>query len=239
MKRTDQKHLQCAFEIKEVSDDAANMTFSGYGAVFGNVDSYGDVIQAGAFAATLRHMKTTGIWAAMLLQHGGWGINADDMNPIGIWTSLEEDEKGLKVEGKLAGTPRGIEMYTLMKMKPRPAIDGLSIGYTPIRWKNRVNADEPRRTLEEVKLWEISPVTFPANDQARASAKAEIAMRKRIAETALRDAGCSVAKAKAAVALAFAGEEDLRDEGDLACNANDLHELAAEMRRIEQLFKGN
>jgi phage head maturation protease len=45
----------------------------------------------------------------MLLQHGGMGITADDMTPVGIWTSLSEDGHGLKVEGKLADTQRGRE----------------------------------------------------------------------------------------------------------------------------------
>ena len=62
----------------------------------------------------------------MLMQHGGWGIGADDMTPVGIWTSLAEDGIGLKVEGKLADTPRGREAYALLKMTPRPARGGVA-----------------------------------------------------------------------------------------------------------------
>ena len=96
------------------------MTFDGYGAVFGNVDSYGDVIQPGAFAESLAQSAKSGVWPAMLLQHGGWGMGAEDMTPIGIWTSLSEDGVGLKVSGKLADTARGREAYALLKMQPGP-----------------------------------------------------------------------------------------------------------------------
>lgn len=165
-------HFDCGLiELKFAGPEAAaEMTFSGYGSVFGNVDSYGDVIAKGAFAKTIAEAKSSGNWPAMLLQHGGWGMTADDMTPIGVWTDMEEDEKGLRLEGKLAPTARGQEMHALMKMSPRPAISGLSIGYIPVKWKMRGSADattEPRRTLQEVTLMEISPVTFPANGKAR------------------------------------------------------------------------
>jgi hypothetical protein len=99
-------------EIKFAAGDGAEArTFSGYGAVFNNVDSYGDVIDPGAFKKTLSEAKKSDAWPAMLLQHGGFGFNADDMTPIGIWTEMDEDENGLKITGKLADTQRGNEVY--------------------------------------------------------------------------------------------------------------------------------
>ena len=156
-------------ELKFVAGDEKTMTFSGYGAVFGNVDAYGDVIVPGAFADTIASARKSGHWPAMLSQHGGWGMGADDLTPVGVWTDLAEDGKGLRVEGKLADTPRGRELYELMKMTPRPAINGLSIGYIPKEWSQRTKPDEPRRTLKKIDLIEISPVTFPANLKARVS----------------------------------------------------------------------
>lgn len=152
-------------DVKFAEDGA--MTVSGYGAVFGNVDSYGDVILPGAFGKTLADARTSGTWPSMLLQHGGFFGSAEDMTPIGIWTDLAEDGHGLKVTGKLADTPRGREVYSLLKMDPRPAIDGLSIGYQAIEWQSRAKPEEPRRTLKAVKLYEVSFVTFPANNKAR------------------------------------------------------------------------
>lgn len=217
------QHLNCGLiEIKLATGDGTDtatgeMTFGGYGAVFGNIDSYGDVIQKGAFKDTLREAKKSGNWPAMLMQHGGWGIGADDMTPVGIWTSLEEDDTGLKIDGKLADTDRGRETYGLLKMTPRPAITGLSIGYIAKEFIVGTKPEEPRRTLKKVELIEVSLVTFPANDKARVqSVKSDLNIR--IAEQALRDAGFSRTEAKAILAGGFKAVplRDAEDYGELA-----------------------
>jgi HK97 family phage prohead protease len=198
----------------KLADAGAEMSFSGYGAVFGNVDSYGDVIAPGAFADTLANASKTGQWPAMLSQHGGWGMSADDMMPIGIWTELAEDGHGLKVTGKLADTPRGRDAYALLKMDPRPAIDGLSIGYIAKAFEARTKPDEPRRKLTKIDLFEISLVTFPANPKARLTGvKSGGDMTIREFEAFLRDAGgFSAAKAKAIAASGYKAAQP-RDEG--------------------------
>ena len=227
------QQLQVAAEWKfdGGSGDAGAMTFSGYGAVFNNVDAYGDVLAAGAFAESLREAKGSGIWPAMLLQHGGMSVTAEDMTPIGIWTSMEEDSHGLKVEGKLADTQRGRDLYTLMKMTPRSAINGLSIGYTPIEWATRSKPEDPRRTLKKVKLWEVSPVTFPANTKARVTDVKSAAPSD--IERLLRDAGLTVREAKALMAQGFAGLKALRDAG----GDDSLEEVADLIQRNINILK--
>ncbi|MDD5268411.1 MAG: HK97 family phage prohead protease [Methylococcales bacterium] len=155
-------------ELKLAPADSSIMEFSGYGAVFGNIDACGDVIEPGAFKQFLSDVKS-GIqnWPAMLLQHGGIDLLGLASTPIGAWNHLEEDSIGLKVSGKLAPTPRGKEVYELMKMQPRPAIDGLSIGYIAREFINRTKPGDPNRRLKRIDLVEISPVVFPANDKAR------------------------------------------------------------------------
>jgi HK97 family phage prohead protease len=212
--------------------DVKEMMFSGYGAVFGNVDSYGDVIQAGAFAETLAAAEKTGIYPAMLMQHGGWGMGADDMTPVGIWTSLSEDKKGLKAEGKLADTPRGREAYALLKMQPRPAITGLSIGYIPKEWVTRVKAEDPRRTLTKVDLLEISMVTFPANGKARVTGvKSAADLTERDFERLMQDAGLSRSEARVVINQGFKHLKAMQDAG-----SSDLSELAAAMKRNTELL---
>lgn len=205
------------FSLREVkfaegdNPDTA-MTFKGYGAVFGNLDSYGDVIEAGAFKKTLKEARTTGNWPAMLMQHGGWGMSADDLTPVGVWTDMEEDEKGLLITGKLADTQRGREAYGLLKMSPRPAINGLSIGYRARKFIVGTKPEEPRRTLQEVELVEVSLVTFPANPKARiGSVKSGHGLGVRDAEMALREAGFSKNEAKAILAKGFAAIEHRED----------------------------
>jgi HK97 family phage prohead protease len=185
-------------ERKDAADDT-DMTFSGYGAVFGNVDSYGDVLVKGAFTETLRKSKRAGQWPAMLMQHGGMGFSAADMTPIGIWTDMHEDDTGLYVEGKLAPTARGLEAYQLLKMTPRPAISGLSIGYLAKEWSQRTRPEDPRRTLKAVELIEVSLVTSPANAKARVQAVKSIDDLKSLAEAEdyLKSVGLSKSQATA------------------------------------------
>jgi uncharacterized protein len=199
---TAMQRLACDFQVKFAGGDDGAMTFEGYGAVFGNVDHHGDVIRKGAFRETIREAKRGGPWPAMLAQHGG--LFGDNPTPIGVWTALDEDEVGLRVEGRLADTERGREAYALLRMQPRPAYDGLSIGYVAKQWTSGTKPEEPRRTLETVRLMEISLVTFPANERARVSA-VKSGMTERDAERALRDAGFSRTEAKAIVAEGFKG----------------------------------
>lgn len=160
-----------SFSIKR-GPASGDMVFSGYGAAFGNIDSYGDVIQKGAFAKAVADTRR-GIWPAMLLQHGGFLSSSADLTPVGIWVSMSEDSKGLAVTGKLADTSMGRTIATLLSMRPRPALSGLSIGY---RVRDSINAPDARvpkgasRLLTDIDLAEISPVTFPANTLARIDA---------------------------------------------------------------------
>lgn len=207
-------------EVK-VAEMAANgeMTFSGYGAVFNNVDSYGDVIAKGAFKDTISKAKSSGIWPAMLSQHG-WSDGGE--TPVGIYTEMREDDTGLWIEGKLANTDRGREIYELLKMKPRPALNGLSIGFRAKKWAVRTAPEDPRRTLEVVELLEVSLVTFPANGKARVtSVKSEFNPRE--IEDALREAGLSRADSVKAVGVL---KKALRDEADESGDLRDEAEAA-------------
>jgi HK97 family phage prohead protease len=166
----EKKSLYCGLtEIKLAqSETDTAMSFDGYGAVFKNIDSYNDVIEPGAFSQYLDDVNAgKKEWPAMLLQHGGFGMNAEDMTPIGVYTSLEEDKKGLKVSGQFADTQRGIEAYKLLKMQPRPAINGLSIGYFAREWEIVTKDKKQVRSIKTIDLFEISLVTFPANGKAR------------------------------------------------------------------------
>jgi len=226
------RHLACALtEIKlapAANDGVDAMTFEGYGAVFGNVDAYGDVIAPGAFANFLADAKSgRQPWPAMLSQHGGMGLTATDDTPVGIWLDLAEDGTGLKVKGKLADTPRGRELHSLMKMTPRPAIDGLSIGYIAKEAVPRSKPEEPRRTLKRVDLIEVSLVTFPANGKARISSVKQLADNEREIEAWLmRDAGLSAREAKTVISHGF---KHLLRERDAA--AGELAELAEALKR--------
>lgn len=207
------------------------MEFSGYGAAFNNIDAYGDVILQGAFDDSLAESHKSGVWPAMLSQHGGMGFTAEDMTPVGVWAHLSEDGIGLKAEGVLAATDRGRELDTLMKMKPRPAIDGLSIGFIPKEWTMRSKPEEPRRTLKKIDLVEISLVTFPANGKARVTGVKAIGETERDIEGWLmRDAGLSRREARIAINHGFKSLIGMQDA------SGELDELAALIRRNTEIL---
>lgn len=192
-----------AIEWKFDAGSPQTMAFEGYGAVYGNVDSYGDVIQSGAAARYLSdvHAGRTP-WPLMLSQHGGMGLTAEDMTPVGVWTRLSEDGRGLRVEGRLADTPRGREIYSLMKMEPRPALDGMSIGYVAKSWTPRTKPEEPKRLLTDIELIEISVVSRPANRLARIDGVKSIEQLSTLndCEDYLRSVGMSKTQAVAFIA---------------------------------------
>lgn len=142
--------LDFDLELKDLSDEGV---ISGYGAIFNNVDEYGDRIVPGAFSKCLAKFAAAKTAPVML-----WNHNPD--KPIGVWTEMAEDKKGLKVTGKLImEVPLAKEVHALLKAG---AMRGLSIGYRTISDAIEGNV----RLLKEIDLWEVSPVTFPANTKA-------------------------------------------------------------------------
>ena len=226
------QNLTCTLrELKFAADDGAQaMSFTGYGAVFGNVDSYGDVIEAGAFSKFLADVKAGNQpWPAMLSQHGGWQMSAEDMTPIGVWTDFAEDGHGLKVTGQLADTPRGREMHALMKMSPRPAIDGMSIGYIAKEWEPRTKPEDPKRKLKRIDLIEVSIVTRPANGKARVESVKNDWTERDFERLLTRDAGLSRSDALVVINQGFKSLIAMRDAG-----SSELAELAQALKAREQ-----
>lgn len=221
-------------EVKFSTDDiTAKGEFAGYGAVFGNVDSHGDVIVPGAFSETLKVWHGRGRLPSMKLMHGSAAnpFSGDDL-PVGVWTSMREDEKGLFVEGKISAVESdfGQRIYGLMK---DGALGGLSIGYRAKRAVKGNGVSAPKRTLQEIILAEVSLVDEPSNSNARVSAIKSAADIETIRdfETFLRDVGgFSNGQAKAIAAAGFKASDDPRDEADDA-------EIAELLRRNIAKFK--
>jgi HK97 family phage prohead protease len=191
MKRLD---FECEFKFDEESG-----AIEGYGSMFNLVDRGGDVVAPGAFKASLANWKKQKSAPVMLWQH-------DSYSPIGVWTELEEDDKGLKVKGQLVlEVPLAVAARALIKAK---AVRGLSIGYRTLDYD--IDRTTGIRTLKKVELWEISPVTFPMLTQAQiTNVKGEFDARA--FERALRVEGLSEREAK--LACSVARKLDLRDGG--------------------------
>jgi HK97 family phage prohead protease len=191
------KTRQFNFEVKGLADDG---TFEGYASVFGVLDDNGDIVETGAFTATLERHAKEGTYPAMLYGHSM-------AREIGEWLSLKEDERGLYGKGKLwidgqHPDPDALKAYRGMKKKNGKM--GLSIGYMVpdggAVWDEKSKA----MRIKEVELYEVSPVLFPANRHARVEAvkNGEIPEINYL-EDVLREAGLSRSKAKAILAKGY------------------------------------
>ena len=207
--------VQVPLEIK-AEDIQEDGLFKGWASTFGGpADAHGDVIQFGAFKDTLMAGGRNKNGIAMLKQH-------DSRKPIGVWTSMEELKKGLRVEGQIAmDVQDGRETHALMKIG---ALKGLSIGYDfpkladgsrdPDSFEIKERSGRRIRILKRLDLWEISPVTFPANIKANIVTVKDFESCKteRQLENALREAGLSKQAAQHVVNLC---KPSLRESGTL------------------------
>lgn len=148
------EYKQFKFELKAVDEEG---TFSGYASTFGPpADSYGDIIEEGAFKRTLAHRKGK---VALLDMH-------DPRRRAGV-VYLEEDAKGLKVsKGVLnRASEVGAALHSDLLFYQQHGLPmEMSIGFDAVK---RDLADGVRH-LKEIKLWEVSLVTpaFAANPRA-------------------------------------------------------------------------
>jgi len=195
------------FDMKAVGDDGS---FSGYGSVFGVVDSYQEVVAKGAFVDSLAELSAKGRPVPVLWQHRS-------SEPIGAWANLKEDDRGLWGDGKILLDAGDMEKRAHAHMKAG-TVTGLSIGY----WVRESSYDEKTgiRTLTKLDLVEISLVTFPANDDARVEAvKFKLAHGElptdREMEKYLREAGFSKTRAAGLVNHGLAELRRRESERDL------------------------
>ena len=216
------EHKTFAMELKEVQKTGA---FSGYLSVFGNVDSYREMVMPGAFAETLAEWNTKGRLPPILWQHRSG-------EPIGPFTKMHEDNKGLYVEGRLLieDLQRAKEAHVLMEHK---VVSGMSIGFETIG--EEIDKQNRIRKLTKVKLWEGSIVTFPANEEAQVEAVKSLLRSGDLPdlqtfERFLREAGFSKTQA---VAIAGRGLSHLlRSESEGVSEADQASALLADLKSL-------
>jgi uncharacterized protein len=195
-------HRAFPFELKAAPSPDGK--FSGYASVFGVKDRVGDVVEPGAFLETLRVWAEKKALPVMLWHH-------DPQKPIGRWTHMAEDAKGLFVEGLLAlKTNDGADAYEHLKAG---TVSGLSIGYSIPAGGSAWDAKTETYRLKRVELWEVSPVSIPANPEAQVEDVKAAFESPRQLERLLRSAGLSRSQAKALLsggydALAARGGND-------------------------------
>lgn len=147
---------QFAFDVKEI--DPGQRTFAGHASVF-NTPDHGyvpDIIMPGAFRKTLKEWGPLGAKRIKVL-----ALHRSDWLPIGVPVELTEDQTGLFFRAKLSDTQLGRDVLTLLR---DGVLTEMSIGYDCV--KHEMDRQRNVRLLHEVRLWEISPVTWAVHPQA-------------------------------------------------------------------------
>jgi len=102
---------------------------------------------------------------------------------------LEEDGRGLRVDAHLANTSTGRDVAELLK---RGDLDAMSFGFSVPSGGDNWNEDGTERTLNSVRLFEVSVVAMPAYPETSGTATVrgldKIATRADVDADALADA---------------------------------------------------
>jgi HK97 family phage prohead protease len=150
------------FEVRAEGD---GMTFTGYASVFNSpsqdLGGFVEYVAPGAFKRSLQSRNEVKLL---------W--NHDSGEPLaslrGGSMQLVEDERGLKVTAQLPNTTRGRDIAELLRTK---VIDSMSFGFNVI--KDNWSRDGQTRTLESVRLFEVSIVSFPAYESTTAQVRSQ------------------------------------------------------------------
>lgn len=228
------KHLRGQIKVRDFDLKIKGVSeagkFTGYGSVFGVIDSYQEIVAAGAFTESLAERQSKGRKLPILWQHRS-------SEPLGAYDVVREDEQGLWVEGSLLkdAVRQAGEAYALMQAG---VVTGLSIGY----WVRESSYDEKTgiRTLTKLDLEEVSLVTFPANDEARIDAvKFKLAHgglpTLKEFEGILREAGFSKARAVEIANHGFASMLRSESAGEQAVTP----EVKTLLQEMQELASGN
>lgn len=138
-------------------DDGEPGEFTALVSVFGNVDSYGDVVMPKAFERTLKEWSASGFPIPVY-----WGHNlADPDYNIGSVLEAVETERGLQVRARLdMGSPKAPQVYRLLK---GGRVKEFSFGYSvrDAGWGEKGGTEVYE--LRDIDLYEVSVVPVGAN----------------------------------------------------------------------------
>jgi len=180
--------LLVPFEVKGANDKGH---FTGYAAVFNNVDRGKDRILPGAF----KEFETTKSGHILIALH-------HDTQRSVAKATFKQDDHGLYVEGDMIlDLDDAKQAYIRMK---NGLLEGMSIGYSIMSGGAQYIEDEDVYELSALKLWEASIVTNPMNPAATVLGVKNVE-NERDFEKFLRDSGYSRKEATAITLHGFKG----------------------------------
>ncbi len=206
------------FEVRAEGD---GMSFTGYASVFNSpsedLGGFIEYVAPGAFRRSLQSRNEVKLL---------W--NHDAGEPLaslrGGTMQLVEDERGLKVTAQLPNTTRGRDVAELLRTK---VIDSMSFGFNVI--KDSWSADGKTRTLESVRLFEASIVSFAAYPATTATVRStdQAIDPDRLADALLRlESGDDLDEAQATLITDVVGKLKAQpDSEEVIDNGLDLLDL--------------
>lgn len=226
----ERKTLNVKFTKSSFSEDEQYYYLSGYGSTFDNVDRGNDVIKSGAFTKSLKEM-----FPKFCYQH-------DMQDPLGVFTDVKEDARGLFIQAKMR---KGFEKTRwIAGLIEDGAIDSMSIGFGINKGGWSYDAKTGITTLTDLKLYEVSLVTIPMNEEARLTSfksdGGEEIKSLRDVEIILKEAGFSARQAKTLISKIKelnSRDESEEDEQRDAGSKTDLQPLLDEINKFTQSIK--
>lgn len=154
------RSLNLPVKLKAYGDDGSDLDdgeFVAYASIFGNVDAYGDVVVKGAFSDTLADWKSSGNTLPVLYGHDF----ADPFSNIGAVIDAVEDDRGLRVHGRLdLDNPKARQVFQLLKGR---RLSQMSFAFDVVDGAPAEKDGEPVFELRRLNLYEVSVVPIGAN----------------------------------------------------------------------------
>lgn len=146
-----------AEEVTATEQDPTTGEIVAYASVFGNIDSYGDVVMPGAFANTLEEWKASGRVIPLLYGHDFH----DPFSSIGAVTEAIEDDHGLKITATIdLDNPKAAQVHKLIMDK---RLAEMSFAFRVVEGGFGERDGEEVYEIRELKLFEVSVVPIGAN----------------------------------------------------------------------------
>lgn len=192
--KTSEQRKQIAYtnlELRALDDSEDGWTVSGYAAVFDSPSEplpWTEYVKRGAFTKTIKD----GADVRLLIDHTGVPLARTKSGTL----TLREDGKGLFMEARLdPNNPDAVKMRSALM---RGDVSQMSFAFETI--KDSWNNDRTVRELREVRLHDVSIVTYPAYEQTSAeirNSNPNETVIDTVAPTSLRKAQIALAMARA------------------------------------------
>ena len=213
---------QIVVDQLEVRETGNGMSFSGYAAVFNSPSEplpFTEIIREGAFSKSLRAKNNV----MMLFSH-------DTSQPLASTRSktmtLMEDSRGLLVDAALPQTSLGRDVAELLRSK---VVDSMSFGFSVPARGDIWSADGQTRELTEIRLHEVSVVSFPAYTKTSASVRSIDILADKT--------GADAETLSAALDALESGNALTRDQATMLTTV--VEKLAPESETVPELIEDN